>query len=225
MMQMFTSTLYYYNKKVQCLSVPDQFFLTLIKLRQHKIKFELSRMFCVSESTVTNIFVTWVNFMNVQWREIDLFPSRDLVKYFAPSDFKQKFPTTRIFIDGVECPVKKPSAPRAQQSTFSTYKNRNTVKNLVGCTPGALVSYISPRYGGSVSDRQIIERSHIQISCDPGDSIMADKGHIERIIGLGKTYKILTQPMTGPETNLSSEIIFICYMLCNFRSSIVSKMA
>ena len=52
----------------------------------------------------------------------------------------------------------------------------NTVKVLVGMTPGGLVSYLSPAYGGSASDRQIVERSEISKLCDPGDSIMADKG-------------------------------------------------
>lgn len=73
-----------------------------------------------------------------------------------PSDFKLKFPNTRIIIDGTEYPIKKPQAPRAQQSTYSTYKNRNTIKILVGSTPGGLVNYISEAYGGSTNDRQII---------------------------------------------------------------------
>ena len=56
------------------------------------------------------------------------------------------------------------------------YKNQNTVKVLVGTTPGGLVSYISAAYGGSVSDRQICERSNLTQICLPGDSITADKG-------------------------------------------------
>ena len=63
-----------------------------------------------------------------------------------------------------------------QQATFSSYKNRNTVKVVVGATPGGLVSHISPAYGGSVSDRHIIERSEIPKKCSSGDSVMADKG-------------------------------------------------
>ena len=134
---------------------------------------------------------------------------------------------------------------------------------MIGCTPGGLVSYVSPAYGGSASDRQIIERSDVPQKCDPGDSLMADKGfdvqdifapfdvavniptffkkrnkmagktvlrdrkisskrvHIERIIGLGKTYKILTNPLNHTEAALASDIIFVCYMLVNFRKCIV----
>jgi hypothetical protein len=60
----------------------------------------------------------------------------------APTDFKAKFPT-RIIVDGTECPIKQSKAPREQQATFSTYKNRNTVKILVRSTPGGLVNCVS----------------------------------------------------------------------------------
>lgn len=257
--------LIYYRGVVPSLDIEDQFFLTLIKLRQHKVNFELSRMFNILEASVANIFITWINFMAVQWAEIDWWPSRDLVQYFSPSDFKSKFPTTRLIVDGTECPMKKPKAPVAQQATFSTYKNRNTVKVLVGASPGGLVTYISPAYGGSVSDRQICERSSLTQMCDIGDSIMADKGfnvqdlfepymvkiniptffrkinrlsgatvlrdrkiaskrvHIERVIGLAKTYKILKEPMNNTESSLATQIIQVCFYLCNFRANIVPK--
>ena len=260
-------SLNYYHKVVPQLSIEDQFFLTLIKLRRNKPNFELSRMFGISQATVTNIFVTWINFMFFQWEETQWWPSRSLVSFYTPTDFKTKFPTTRVIVDGTECPIQKPKQPVAQQATFSTYKNRNTVKVLVGTTPGGLVSYVSQAYGGSVSDRQICERSTLPSLCDPGDSIMADKGfnvqdlfeqslvtvniptfikkknrmshetvmkdrkiaskrvHVERIIGLAKTYKLLKSPMNNTESALSSQIIKVCFYLCNFRSNIVPKNA
>ena len=55
--------------------------------------------------------------------------------------------------------------------------------------------------------------------------IASKRVHVERIIGLAKTYKILTIPMTATEAKLSSEIIFVCFMLCNFRNGIVPSYA
>jgi len=65
----------YYAHRCDSLSVPNQFFLVLIKLRVHLPNFQLSRMFAVS-----NIFITWINFMACQWREINTMPSREMVK-------------------------------------------------------------------------------------------------------------------------------------------------
>ena len=199
-------------------------------------------MFSIAEKSVTNIFVTWINFLDVEFADICWWISSDLVQFFSPSDFFDKFPTTTVIVDGIECPVQKPKDPVAQQASFSTYKNRNTVKVLVGASPGGLVTYVSEAYCGSTSDRQICERSHLTSSCQPGDSIMADKGfnvqdlfehnyisvniptflknknrlsagtvlkdrkiaskrvHIERLIGLAKTYKILKSPLNRTET-------------------------
>ena len=123
--------------------MPDQLFLTLVKCRRYTSNFDLSRMFRVSESEVCSISATWIRFMRLQWSEVNVWPSRDIVFFHAPPDFKWKFPTTRTIIDGCEFPVKKTKVPAAQQVTFSTYKNRNTAKVLVGVTPGGLVSHIS----------------------------------------------------------------------------------
>ena len=83
-----------------------------------------------------------------QVRDIKFWPDRETVIFFSPCDFYQKFPSTRVNIDGAEIPVQKTKPVVAQQSTISTYKNRNAVKVLVGATPGGLISYISPAYGG-----------------------------------------------------------------------------
>jgi len=64
-----------------------------------------------------------------------------------------------------------------------------------------------------------------------GHQVLADRKisskrvHIERIIGLMKTYKILTGPLPSSATRLASHIIRVCCMLCNFRRRIVSETA
>jgi hypothetical protein len=47
-------------------------------------------------------------------------------------------------------------------------------------------------------------------------AISSKRVHIERIIGLAKTYKILKEPLNVTETKLGSEITFVCFMLCSF---------
>jgi hypothetical protein len=82
--------------QVDSVSVENQLFMTLVKLRRYTTNFELARFSPVCESTVKNIVHTWIIFMSKQWREVNIWPSKDLVKYFSPSYFKAKFPTTRV---------------------------------------------------------------------------------------------------------------------------------
>jgi len=98
----------YYRYKCEKLSVPNQFLLTLMKLRMHTPNFQLRRMFHISECSVSNNFITWMNFMDRQRCELDIFPNRDVTTLFMPDDFRQTFPSTRLIVDGVERPVKKP---------------------------------------------------------------------------------------------------------------------
>ena len=51
----------YIYHRVSNISVPDQFFLVLCKLRRHTTNFELSRLFGVSEKTVSNIYYIFLH--------------------------------------------------------------------------------------------------------------------------------------------------------------------
>ena len=260
-------TLCYRNGHEPKMSVENQFFLTLVKLRRYFCNFDLAALFGTNEKTVSNIFTTWVLYMYYQWKEVPWWTSREEVYFHCPDDFKLHFPKTRIILDGTEIPIVKPSDPLAQRATWSSYKNRNTAKVVVGITPGGLVSYVSPAYGGSASDRQIVERSDLVHMCDPFDEIMVDKGfnvddlfipyrvrvnipiffkkknrlsnvavitdrkkaskrvHVERAIGLAKTYKIMRGPLNHIEFPLATEIISVCFWLCNFRRCIIPTSA
>ena len=84
--------LIYYHGVRPTLSVEEQLFLTLVKLRQNKVNFELSCLFDITERSVTNVFVTWVNFMAVSWDGIDWWPFRDTVWFYSPTYFVPNFP-------------------------------------------------------------------------------------------------------------------------------------
>ncbi|KAL0861607.1 hypothetical protein ABMA27_009106 [Loxostege sticticalis] len=220
-------------------------------------------------------------FISLHWKSLDLWVNKETVQSYMPLDFHDKFPSTRVVLDATECPIKKSNLPLAQQITFSSYKNRNTVKVMIGMAPSGLISYVSPCYGGSCTDRQIIERSDwrkeedILDKFNYNDEIMVDKGlnvqdifisygvkvnmpeffkkgsqiasgtllsnrkiaskrvHVEIIIGMMKTYKILTTPIqfsckggrvvTIVELITNSKIFIICFMCCNFRECIMKQ--
>lgn len=186
-----------------------------------------------------------------------------------PVNFAEKFPSTRVILDAAEIPIQKPSDVNSQSVTWSNYKHRNTIKAMIGVTPSGAVSYVSDAYGGSASDRMIIERSELlnKGMFEKGDSIMADRGimvqylfannyvqvntptllkgksqldahevvhdrrvaskriHFERVIGLAKRYNILKGELSHSKLQLGSRIIFVCFVLSNFRNFIVDKFA
>jgi hypothetical protein len=108
-------------------------------------------------------------------KEIPIWPSRQQVYGLMPLQFKTQYPNTRIIIDATEVYIQRPSNPHAQQLTFSSYKNHNTAKALAGITPSGAFSFISPLYGGSISDRALVIRSGLIDKLEVGDAVMADK--------------------------------------------------
>lgn len=261
---------YNLNYQNRDLTVLDHLFMTMMKLRQAKDDAELSIMFRQSPRSVARILQTWINFMYYQLKELDLWASKEAVVEHMPLSFGRMFPNTRIVLDATECAIEKPSHVGLQSSTFSSYKNKNTVKTMIGCTPRGAVSYISDSYGGSTTDRQIMERSTLCSQSglfNNGDSIMADRGimvqdlfasqnvsvntphmlrgksqlepadvvhdrgvsskriHIERVIGLAKTFKILERTLPCQKIKDAHKIIFICFAITNFRNCIVNKYA
>ena len=95
----------------------------------------------------------WINFLYFQLKDLDIWPSRDIIDKNMPEDFLKKFPTTRVILDATEIPIHKPSYVNAQSITWSGYKHHSTLKTMIGCTPREAVSFISDSFGGSVSDR------------------------------------------------------------------------
>lgn len=69
-----------------------------------------------------------------------------------PEAFKD-YPNTRLIINVTEFQVKRPSSLLSQAYTFSLYRNKNTVKVLIGIMPSGVIAYVSPAYEGSISDK------------------------------------------------------------------------
>ncbi|XP_062587873.1 uncharacterized protein LOC134249552 [Saccostrea cucullata] len=107
------------NLKSNLLSPQDQLFLVMMKLRQAKEDIELCYLFQVSESTVSNIIVTWINFMYFQFKELNIWPSRSVIDEYTPDDFFANFNKTRVILDATEVPINKPQNVNARSATFS----------------------------------------------------------------------------------------------------------
>jgi len=78
-----------------------------------------------------------------------------------------------VIIDCFEIGIEKPSNLRAKAQTWSSYKNKNTVKYLIAITPQGVVSFISEGWGGRVTNT---ENCMFLKNVLPGDVVLADRG-------------------------------------------------
>ena len=70
--------------------------------------------------------------------------------------------------------MEQPHLTELQQLAFSNYKNHNTYKGLVGISPSGSLIFISDLFTGSISDKELTQRSDLLNLLESVDSIMAD---------------------------------------------------
>ena len=92
-----------------------------------------------------------------------------------PAAFKEQYPNTRLIIDATEFGIERPSSLVSQSCTFSLYKNKNTVKVLIGIILSGPIVFVSPVYEGSISDKKLVQVSGLLDKLEISDEIMADK--------------------------------------------------
>ncbi|XP_073254897.1 uncharacterized protein [Porites lutea] len=193
----------------------EEFFLVLCRLRQGFNEKHLAFLFGISQPTVSRIFISWINFMFLRFGNINIWPSREEINKTMLEDFKVKYPNTRVILDCTEIKCQMPSSLLLNSRLFSSYKNHTTLKGLIGIAPSGAITFTSQLYTGSISDREIVERSGIlDLPFSEGDDIMADKGFtIEDLLPLGVTLNI--PPFL--------QMWAVCTFLCNVQDSIITE--
>ena len=111
---------------------------------------------------MSRILVTWTKFMYYRFKELDIFPDRQIIELHKPERFKNKYAGTTVIINATEIYIEKPCNPEAQQATGS-------------------VCFISDLYGGCISDKEISSKSGFIDKLQRRDEVMADWGFNESI--------------------------------------------
>jgi len=134
-----------------------------------------------------------------------------------PEAFKEEYPNTHLIIDATEFQVERPSSLLNQSCTFSSYKNRNAVKVLMGATPSGVIAYVSPTYEGSISDKKLVEVCGILEKMECGDEIMADKGfQIQDLLApLGVCLNI--PPFLNSKVQMPADDVFLTRKIAHLR--------
>ena len=122
--------------------------------------------------------ISWVNFLYFKLGSIPIWPSKEEILETMPTSFKKTYPNTRCIIDCTELFCQSPSSLNTQSCLYSSYKSHVTYKGLVGIAPSGAVIFVSQPYDGSISDKEIVNRSGFlknELWSD-GDSVTADRG-------------------------------------------------
>ena len=112
-------TLKYQNENVnksgrkRKLSLLEEFFIVLVRHKTGMFLLDLSERFDASVSFISKTFTTWITFLYYELPLYFPFPSQELVRKYSPKSF-EKYPTTRIFIDGTEIFVERGTSMKTQ---------------------------------------------------------------------------------------------------------------
>lgn len=166
-----------YAGRPRSLTVENEFFLFLVRLRLGLFEKDLADRFCISIATVSRICITWTSYAFLRLTQLPIWMSKEQVQEEMPPAFKQKYPSTRIILDATEIKCQAASSLALQSATFSTYKSTNTFKGLIGISPDGTLTYVSSLYPGSISDKECVRQSgFLKLCFNEGDIVMADKG-------------------------------------------------
>ena len=172
---------YYMGWRVESVPLEDQIFITLMKLRCNYSHTDLAIRFNVSDTTVSNVTLTWIHALHEILFEGMLsgrgIPSVRKNRASLPSCFAS-FSSCRIILDCTKVQCAIPGSMEHQNATYSHYKQRNTFKGLVGVAPNGVITFMSALYPGSTSDKEVVRHSKVLDHMEPGDLVLADKGFL-----------------------------------------------
>ncbi|KAK5649444.1 hypothetical protein RI129_000473 [Pyrocoelia pectoralis] len=149
--------------------------LTLMRLKLDISFRSLAVLFKITPKTAQSYFHTTLKLLSNLLKQLIIFPSKEEVLHNMPKCFEQ-YRSTRLILDCTEIPIQKSKCLSCRIKTYSFYKGKHTIKYLIGVAPSGLITVVSKGYGGRASDKEIFNAEQIIKKCDPGDSIMVDKG-------------------------------------------------
>lgn len=131
------------KQPISKLSLIDEFFVTLVKLRLGVPHSDLAYRMGTNEKTIGCVFRHWIDVMSVELRCLISWPDKETLMHNLPISFKSHFSNVRCIIDCFEVFIQRPTSFVARAQTYSNYKKHNTVKVLIGVAPTGTICFIS----------------------------------------------------------------------------------
>ena len=156
------------------LSIENEFFFTLMKLRLDLLQQDLVIRFDISTGKVSQIFITWIKLLSHEVGVLIIWPSRQQITKTLPECFQKLYTKCCPIVNCTELFTETPSSLEAHNILWSDYKHHTTTKTLVYITPsGAVLRAIKAQ---GTSDVHIVCTSGFMKIIEPYDQIMADRG-------------------------------------------------
>lgn len=229
----------------------DAFFLTLMKLRRNTSDLELADRFVIPEGQVGPIFHTWVNFMYFEMKEWNIQPAdaaeADVKIIIDCTEFKIDRPSHPILQQATYSTYKSSNTLKVlvgispsclvthvSDGYCGSYSDKSILQaskvldqlnsgDVVLADRGFQIEQMC-RDRGIVLNVPVRLRGKSQLSAIEmrnATYISSRRIHVERSIGLAKTYAILNVKFHQSRVIHASRIIFVCFMLANLRRKIV----
>lgn len=192
-------------KSKTVLTLKDEFFLFLVKLRLNLSFEDIAYRSGASSSTVSRMFYKWLDNCFVKLQIFINWPSREAVRETLPNMFKSHFPHVVCIIDCTEVFIERPKRLLSRQQTYSNYKKHNTAKFLVAITPTGSFSFVSSAWGGRISDQDIVKRSGFLDKLVHQDQVLADRGFTCNELFAVRGAKLIIPSFTKGKSQLSAE--------------------
>ncbi|CAM4510210.1 unnamed protein product [Leuciscus chuanchicus] len=132
----------------------DELLLFLMHLSIGLSLRDLANRFGIHRTTVSRIITTWTHFLYHLLGSIRLWLPKEVVQAHLPPEFSQ-YADTQVVLDCTEIFCQTPSSLVLQSEVFSNYKSHTTFKAMIGIAPHGPITFVSPLYAGSMSDREI----------------------------------------------------------------------
>ena len=157
------------------LTLEQEFLLTFMRLRLGLLVNDLAFRFQISNTRVSQIWITWLKLLSKELRYLIIWPSKGQIYATLPGAFRRLYPKVCVIIDCTEVFLEIPSSLEVGALLWSDYKHHYTFKFLVAITPNGAVSWVSPCFGGRTSDVYIVRNSGFLDMLEPYDTVMADE--------------------------------------------------